>query len=132
MCVSLDYCNSLLFGLPQVRIKTLQRMQNTDARLCAHCQNVVTSHMCLNVFIGCGSTIVSSTTFCLSRLELFMVLRQNIWQSWQMCTNHTMQRGHAMTYFWIYQNVATMGMGNSKIMKVYHQMFGAVTKHTKH
>ena len=29
----IDYCNSLLYGLPDIRLKKLQRVQNTVARL---------------------------------------------------------------------------------------------------
>ena len=29
----LDYCNSLLYGLPSTEVQTLQRIQNTAARL---------------------------------------------------------------------------------------------------
>ena len=55
----LDYCNSLLYGVPDHHIQRLQRVMNASARLifCApkHCHITALLQQSFNNFIGCLS-----------------------------------------------------------------------------
>ena len=52
----LDYCNSVLYGLPKYQLSKLQRVMNASARL-VYC---ATSRLYLVSYIGCLFVIVSN------------------------------------------------------------------------
>ena len=58
----LDYCNSLLYGLPKYQLSKLQRVMNASARLvyCAPNRSRATSRLYFVSCIGCLFVIVSN------------------------------------------------------------------------
>ena len=52
---SIDYCNSLLAGLPQSLVSKLQIIQNCKARLVVRAPHTFTSLQCSEIFTGCPS-----------------------------------------------------------------------------
>ena len=70
-----DYCNSLLFGLPDNQLHKLQRVQNAAARLIC---NVVLHYL---VFIGYLLPIESSLKSFSLLLKQFLALPRNIFQN---------------------------------------------------
>ena len=48
----IDYCNSLLVGVPSTQLSKLQRLQNAAARLVITSQSVITLLLHLLIYIG--------------------------------------------------------------------------------
>ena len=53
--VRLDWCNSLLYGVPENLLRKVQSVQNAAARLLTTHGAVTTSLRCCDNFIGCRS-----------------------------------------------------------------------------
>ena len=67
----LDYCNSLLYGLPQARIDKIQRVQNAATRLIFKQPKFSHITPVLYSFTGFQLSIVLNLKFCSLPLKLF-------------------------------------------------------------
>jgi len=69
----LDYCNSLLVGLPAKLLNRLQAVINTAARLVCHAWRQITLHLCCKTYTGYESRKGSSTSYASLRSSVNIV-----------------------------------------------------------
>ena len=73
----LDYCCTILYGLPKTATYNLQRVQNFAAKIILHKKNLIVHQLVWGNFIGCQLNQGSCSGCCVCLLSVFMVLLQS-------------------------------------------------------
>ena len=77
----IDYCNSLLAGLPQCFLKKIQYVQNAAAKMIFGHQNLIMSRPFFKSFTDCLLTAETSTKFLHYVIALYLELDHNTYQT---------------------------------------------------